>query len=40
MKNTYVKSVFKNGETTTSKGVFTKMWIKMINKFERNKNKI
>ncbi len=38
MKETYVKSVFKNGENTTSKEVFTKKSIELINKLERNKN--
>ena len=31
------KSVFKSGESTTSKSEFTKMWIEMINKIERDK---
>ena len=32
-----VKSVFKSGENTTSKEVFTRMWIEVINKLERSK---
>ena len=31
------KSVFKSGESTTSKMQFTKMWIEMINKIEKGK---
>ena len=30
-------SVFKSGESTTSKNQFTKMWIELINKIEKNK---
>lgn len=31
------KSVFKSGENTTSKSQFTKVWIELINKLEKNK---
>ncbi len=31
-------SVFKSGESTTSKEAFTKMWIDLINKLERSKS--
>lgn len=31
------RSVFKSGESTTSKSQFTAMWIKMINRIEKNK---
>lgn len=31
------KSVFKSGENTTSKSQFTKMWIELINRLEKNK---
>ena len=31
------RSVFKSGESTTSKNQFTKMWIELINKIEKNK---
>ena len=31
------RSVFKSGESTTSKKQFTKMWIELINKIEKNK---
>ena len=31
-------SVFKSGENTTSKSQFTKKWIELINRLERNKN--
>ncbi len=34
MENSQVKSVFKSGESTTSKEAFTKMWIELINKLE------
>ena len=30
-------SVFKSGENTTSKSQFTKKWIELINRLERNK---
>lgn len=30
-------SVFKSGESTTSKTQFTKKWIELINKIEKNK---
>lgn len=30
-------SVFKNGENTTSKALFTKKWTEMINKIEKGK---
>ena len=29
--------VFKSGESTTSKNQFTKIWIELINKIEKNK---
>lgn len=32
------KSVFKSGESTTSKEAFTKMWLDLINKLERSKS--
>ena len=35
--DTICKSVFKSGESTTSKNQFTKMWIELINKIEKNK---
>lgn len=38
METGLVKSVFKSGENTTSKEVFTKMWIEMVNKLERSKS--
>ena len=31
------RSVFKNGESTTSKDRFTEKWIEMINQIERRK---
>lgn len=31
------RSVFKSGENTTSKTQFTKMWVELINKIEKNK---
>ena len=31
------KSVFKSGESTTSKAQFTKKWAEMINRIEKNK---
>lgn len=31
------RSVFKSGESTTSKSQFTKKWAEMINKIEKNK---
>lgn len=34
---TLCRSVFKSGESTTSKAQFTKKWIEMINKIEKNK---
>ena len=30
-------SVFKSGESTTSKAQFTKKWVEMINRIEKNK---
>ncbi len=30
-------SVFKSGESTTSKTQFTKIWIELINRLEKNK---
>ncbi|MDE7331939.1 MAG: hypothetical protein K2O16_06795 [Lachnospiraceae bacterium] len=30
------KNIFKNGESTTSKDNFTKVWIHLINQLERN----
>ncbi len=38
MEESYVKSVFQNGESTISKEVFTKIWIDLINKPERLKS--
>ncbi len=38
MDTSLVKSVFKSGEDTTSKEVFTKMWIDLINRLERSKS--
>ncbi len=38
MENSQVVSVFKSGESTTSKDAFTKMWIDLINKLERSKS--
>ena len=35
---TVCKSVFKSGENTTSKTQFTKKWIELINRLERNKS--
>ncbi len=40
MENSQVKSVFKSGEGTTSKEAFTKMWIELVNKLEKSKEKI
>ncbi len=34
---TLCRSVFKSGESTTSKNQFTKKWIEMINRIEKNK---
>ena len=34
---TLCRSVFKSGESTTSKTQFTKKWIEMINRIEKNK---
>ena len=31
-------SVFKSGENTTSKSQFTKKWIELINRLEKNKS--
>ena len=31
------RSVFKSGESTTSKAQFTKKWVEMINRIEKNK---
>ena len=31
------RSVFKSGESTTSKAQFTKKWVEMINRKEKNK---
>lgn len=31
------KSVFKNGESTISKSQYTKKWIELINRMEKNK---
>lgn len=36
--DTICKNVFKSGENTTSKSQFTKKWIELINRLERNKN--
>ena len=30
------KNIFKNGESTTSKDNFTKVWIHLINQLEKN----
>ena len=38
METGLVKSVFKSGESTTSKEAFTKMWIELINRLERSKS--
>ena len=35
-----VKSVFKNGESTTTERKFTEMWIWLVNTAEKNKNGI
>ena len=35
--NSICRSVFKSGESTTSKTQFTKKWIELINKIEKNK---
>lgn len=35
---TICKSVFKNGENTTTKSRFTKKWIELINRLEKNKS--
>ncbi len=35
---TVCRSVFKNGESTTSKNQLTKKWIELINKIEKNKS--
>ncbi len=37
-QNPVCKSVFKSGESTTSKETFTKMWIELINKLEQSKS--
>ncbi|HIY02558.1 MAG TPA: hypothetical protein IAA26_12070 [Candidatus Blautia faecipullorum] len=34
---TICRSVFKSGESTTSKTQFTKTWVEMINRIEKNK---
>ena len=31
------RSVFKSGESTTSKTQFTKKWVEVINRIEKNK---
>ncbi len=36
-QNTVCRSVFKSGESTTSKNQFTQKWIELINKIEKNK---
>ena len=36
-ENTICKSVFKNGEKTTSKSQFTQKWIELINRSEKNR---
>ena len=36
--NTICKSVFKSGGNTTSKSEFTKKWIELINRLEKNKS--
>ena len=35
---TICKSVFKNGKNTTTKSRFTKKWIELINRLEKNKS--
>ena len=32
-------SVFKDGTNKTSEAIFTKVWLDMINRIERNKNR-
>lgn len=39
-QSVFCKSVFKTGETTSSKEVFTKIWIELINQLERNQEHI
>lgn len=36
-KQTQTKSVFKNGENVISKSQFTKKWIELINRMEKDK---
>ena len=36
-QNSICRSVFKSGESTTSKTQFTQKWIELINKIEKNK---
>lgn len=36
-RQTFCKSVFKSGKNTTSKREFTKKWIELINRVEKNK---
>lgn len=35
---TICKSVFKNGENTTTKSRYTKKWIELIKRLEKNKS--
>jgi hypothetical protein len=37
---TICRSVFKSGESTTSKSQFTQKWIELINKIEKNKGTV
>ena len=37
-KSTTVKSVFKSGESTTTKREFTEKWIELINAIEKGKS--
>lgn len=37
---TVCRSVFKSGENTTSKSQFTKKWVELINKLEKNKGAV
>lgn len=36
--NTICKSVFKSGESTTTRDEFTKKWIELINRLENSKS--
>lgn len=37
-QNTICKSVFKSGESTTTRDEFTKKWIELINRLESSKS--